>query len=278
MKLYLCLFVGFFLQFYPCTLLCLIPAQEESLRFSKRTVYLWVTGAVAALSSLFPPVVSAGGWNTNIYLVANLYMLAAVMLYAAAYFWIFRETTLKKPLILFLVIFYAVSQFVLVVLLQPFVEHWEFWKDTFPVHNIYGIHTVFLWVIIDAVMLPFMLWAFAHVVGDFIQEIEPKAMKQEFFLVMVSTLFYIGAVIYFDSMVSTFSLSFRQMACPLFLILMLEQCLIYWLLLRESVCGGGGTATIKRLWRSSIFSTRTSPVRWKMTAEHAMICATGWAS
>lgn len=238
MSLYLCHAIGFFLQFYPCTVLCLIPAGEESFRYSKRKIYLGVTLAVAVLSALFPPVVSAGGWNTNIYMVANVYMLAAVVLYAVLYFWIVREAVSKKLVVLFLVIFYAVSQFVLVVLLQPFVEHWSIWSiwiDTFPYHNIYGSHTVFLWVVLDAVMVPLAVWAFGHVVRDFIQEIDTRNMKQEFALVLVSTVFYLVSVIWFDSVVATLSLDIRIMACPMFLILMLEQCLVYFLLLRESV-------------------------------------------
>ena len=238
MILYLCNAVGFFLQLYPCTVLCLIPAGEEAFRYSKRKIYWGVTLAVAVLSALFPLMLSAVGWNTNIYLAANVYMLVAVVLYAALYFWIVRETVSKKLVVLFLVIFFAVTQFVLVVLLQPFVEHWSIWSiwnDTFPYRNIYGSHSVFLWVVLDAVMVPLAVWAFGHVVRDFIQEIDAKNMKQEFFLVLFSTVFYIVSVIWFDSVVATFSLSYRIMACPIFLILMLEQCLVYFLLLRESV-------------------------------------------
>ena len=235
MSLYLCHAIGFFLQFYPCTVLCLIPAGEESFRYSIRKIYLGVTLAVAVLSALFPLVLSAVGWDTNVYLAANVYMLAAVVLYAVLYFWIVRETVSKKLVVLFLVIFYAVSQFVLVMLFKPFVEHWNIWGDSFPLHYVYGIHTVFLWVMIDAVMVPLAVWAFSHVVRDFIQEIDARNMRQEFALVLFSTVFYLVSVIWFDSVVSTFSPEMRRMSCPLFLILMCSQCLVYFLLLRESV-------------------------------------------
>lgn len=110
MILYLCRFTGFFLQFYPCTLLCLVPAGEESLRFPKKKIILWVTMTALLLAALFPLALSAGNWGENSYAIANLYMLAAMVLYVAVYFWFFRETLPKKLLIIFLVIFYAVSQ------------------------------------------------------------------------------------------------------------------------------------------------------------------------
>lgn len=234
MILYLCRFTGFFLQFYPCTLLCLVPAGEESLRFPKKKILFWVTMTALLLAALFPLALSAGNWGEKSYAIANLYMLAAMVLYIAVYFWFFRETLPKKLLIIFLVIFYAVSQFVLVVFLMPFMDRWNFLDNVYVLNDIYG-YGVFLWLLDDAIVLPVAVVAFSRVVRDFIQEIEMKTMKQEFFLVMFSTIFYIGSVIYFDSIVSDFSVEFRRMSCPMFLILTLVQCLVYWLLLRESV-------------------------------------------
>ena len=234
MKFYVCHFAGFFLQFYPCALLCLIPSQEESLRFSKKAIYLWVTAAVAILSALFPLALAVGGLGPNIYGIGNAYMLASAVLYGTVYFWLFREAPLKKLLILFLVIFYAVSQYVLVILLHAFLEQWDLWNCELLPYKIYRMNSVCLWAMTGAVMLPFAA-AFGRVVQDYIQEIETKSMKQEFYLVMASTVFYIVSMCYFDNVVSAFSMEFQRKSIPMFLILMCSQCLVYWLLLRESV-------------------------------------------
>lgn len=229
MSLYLRQCAGFFLQFFPCALLCFLPFGEESLWVSRRRVFTGITAAVLVLSGLFPLMVAA----TEPYPIGsvshNLYMLLAVALLAAVYFRLLKEPLVKKLLVLYLAVFYAASQYWLVIATLPLLNGGHFSNE------IYSIQCLFLYTITSAVMLPPAVLVFSRVVRDFIREIEAKSMKREFFLTMFSTLACFVLMVYYSSVADYTTPDFWRLYGPPFLLVLIEQCLVYWLLLRESV-------------------------------------------
>lgn len=223
MSFYLRHAAGFFLQFLPCSLLCFLPFREESLRLGRRKIFIGLIMSVLVLSALFPLILPIGGE------IHNLYMLFSVILLAAAYFWLLRVALVKKLLVIYLAMFYAASQYWLVNLTLPFLNGGNF------INEIYTVDDLLLYVITTAIMLPLAVYAFARIVRDFILEIEAKSMKREFFLVMGSTFVYFALMIYYNSVADYTTPDFWRIYGPFFLLVLLEQCLIYWLLLRESV-------------------------------------------
>ena len=224
MSFYLRHAIGFFTQIYPCTLLCFLPFSKENLRFSWKRIFGWLTAGMLLLSALFPLIHPSEGGVTH-----DLYMVFAVSLFASAFFWLLRETLIKKMLVINLVMFYAVSLYWLVNLVLPFFNGGDSGGE------VYGPKDLFLWVPITVITLHVAVQAFRRVVRDLIREIETKSMRREFLVVWFSTLIYFGMTIYYNSTVNYASSDFWQLYGIPSLLMFLEQCLVYWLLLRESV-------------------------------------------
>lgn len=229
MSLYLRQGAGFFLQLFPCGLLCFLPFGEESLRTSRRRLFAGLAMAALVLAGLFPLMVVV----TEPYPIGsvshNLYMILAVVLLAAAYFYLLKEPLVKKLLVLYLAVFYAASQYWLVIATLPLLNGGHFSNE------IYSIQCLFLYAVTSVVMLPPAVLAFSRVVRDFIREIEARSMKREFFLTMFSTLACFALMVYYSSVADYTTPDFWRLYGPPFLLVLVEQCLVYYLLLRESV-------------------------------------------
>lgn len=229
MSFYLRHAVGFFIQLFPCGLLCFLPFSGEKLRFRRKWIFTALTISILLLSMLFPLVLTVTSSMPFGDIIHNLYMLSAVILMVVAYLWLLREVLVKKLLVIYLTMFYEAGQYWLVVMILPLLNHGHYTGEVYPAQ------VLFLWGVTTVVMLPMAILAFRSVVRDFISEIEPESMKQEFFMVMFSTLIYFVLMIYYNSVADYTSLAYWRLYGPPFLLVSVEQCLVYWLLLRESV-------------------------------------------
>lgn len=156
MSYYLRHVAGFFLQVFPCALLCCLPFGAESLPLARGKLAAVLAAAVLAFSAVFPLVLPVGG------AVQNLYMLAAVALLAAAWFWRLRAALVKKLLVLYLALFYAATQYWLVIAMLPLLNGGNFSSQ------VYSPQCLLLYAATTAVMLPPAGYAFSRVVRDFI--------------------------------------------------------------------------------------------------------------
>lgn len=224
MSFYLRHAAGFFLQLFPCMLLCFVPFKAERLRFRQRTIFIGMTAAVLIMSLLFPMTLSVGE------AIHNLYMLLAIILLSVAYFYLLREPSTKKLLVICMVMFYATSQYWLVNLALSFVRKGEILSA-----EVYTNWDLVLYTAATVIMFPLVLLVFDRIVREFICTIETKRMKREFFLVIFSTMIYFFQMIHFDSVHRYTEAGYWRVCGPMFLLALLEQCIIYWLLLRESV-------------------------------------------
>lgn len=212
---------GFFLQYFPCTMLCMLPFSQESVRLRKRTVYVAMTLGSAALSLLFLLFLGSG--------THDLYMLLAVLLFSVAYFALIREPPFKKMLVLYLVIFYAASQYWLVNTLLPLLH-----IETVA-QEVYSARSMILWVATTAILFPLAIWVFRRIVADYIRAIDASNIRRQSRLVMLSTPGFFLLIIYYNSVTDYISPKFWRLYGPPILLMLLDQCLIYWLLLSESM-------------------------------------------
>ena len=217
--------LGFFIQFTPCVLMIFLPFPEESLRASRKHVLIGILAGAAIFAALFPlPLLLAPGFDV----IGNMEMLAAMALTLAAYFPLVREAPVKKVLVFFIALFYAVSQFWLVNAVLSFLPSDRYWGN-----GPYPVLTTLLYAICAAVTLPVMLKCVLRPMGDFIREMEPAEMHREFATAILSTTGFIAAlmVIYIFGPYP----QYRYGTMLMELLLIIEQILIYWLVFRESL-------------------------------------------
>lgn len=235
MSAYFCHALGFFLQIGPCALLSFLPflpsrtrpaaAAQEGARWR---IICGAESACAALALAFPPALRAGSTVLPLAACANLSMLFAIALLVFAYLRLVREPLVKKLVVLCLVTFYALTQYVAVNAALPFVE--KGYGEA-----VYSFEGTVAWAVSTLIMLPFAIWAFSRGIRDYVNEIDPANMQREFALVLLASLVYFGIVIYYSSAASLHNMDeWKTYGIPcLFAFFMML--LFYWLIFRESV-------------------------------------------
>ncbi|MDO5422763.1 MAG: GHKL domain-containing protein [Eubacteriales bacterium] len=217
---------GFFLQLAPCGVLCFLPFSEGVFRWPKRRTMGAVTLCELLLALLFPLVLRATRFQQ---LTGNLYMLGAVLLLAAAYFRLLRDASAKKLLVLFLVMFYALTQYCAVILALPLVNGGVFSSE------MYTLRCLLLWAVTTAVMFPVGVLVSLKIVRDYLAEIAPEHMGRDFVWVMFFTVAYFALIIRYNTLIDYSRPDQIILFAPLLLLLFWQQGLAWWLLLRESV-------------------------------------------
>ncbi len=223
--------LGFFIQLFPCALMIFLPFPQEDYRFQRSRIFAWMTIVSVISAVLFTLVLclrDTARYPKHI-VISNSSMFAAILLILAAYIWLVRESLLKKILVFFIVLFYAVTEFVMVngihAILNPDGIDTTVYPYTESFLLLYAVTTVFL--------LPIMLAAVIRPLKEYIREIEPRNMRREFFIAVFSTLVYFAMTIYCETIIGSAGY-FQYFLLPM-LFLTLNQVLIYWLLFRESV-------------------------------------------
>ncbi len=223
--------LGFLIQLFPCALMIFLPFPQEACRFPRRRIFAWMTFISAVLALVFSAVLclrDVDRYPKHI-VISNPFMSAAVLLILAAYIWLVREALMKKVLVFFTVLFYAVTEFVLVNVIQAVINPAGLATTAYTYTGSY----LLLYAVTTALLLPLMLGAVLRPLKEYIQEIEPRNMQREFSIAILSTLAYFIMIICCDTVIGKAGY-FAYFLLPM-LFLTLNQILIYWLLFRESV-------------------------------------------
>lgn len=231
MMFYLVNALGFFIQLAPCALMIFLPFPELAFRFERKRVLVGTALAPALLSALFPLVLMIFPPNPG-GMAGNLMMLFAMLLILAAYVWLVREALIKKIMVFFIVLFYAVAQFCLANTIKSIISAATGSMLVVEPGWSYSLLDTLLFAATAAVMLPVTLLRVIRPLRDFIDEIEPRNMRREFVISTVSTTAFIAVVMYIRTIVyPQFFLTINLLQ----MFLILEQLLIYRLVYRESV-------------------------------------------
>ncbi len=223
--------LGFLIQLFPCALMIFLPFPQEAYRFKRRTVFTWMLAISLMMAAVFAAVLCLRDLKKypGHILISNLFMLAAILLILAAYVWLLRESLIKKILVFFIVLFYAVTEFVLVNMAHGIFFPGEPDTILYP----YTASFLLLYFVTTVLLLPVMLACVIYPLKGYIREIEPGNMRREFFIAMTSTLLYIILAIYCETFFA--KMDFLDLYLPLLIFLTLNQLLIYWLIFREAL-------------------------------------------
>ena len=224
--------LGFFLQIFPCMVLCVLPWGEEAYRFRRKWTLLGFGTAAAVLALAFPlPLFATAGRDSfALFLAANLYMLTSVVLCCAAYFWTIRENAIKKLLAVNLAGVYAAVQFMLVNMAAPFV-------GAGTPDEVYPPAILGLFLGSTAALFPIAARMMRHTVRCYLRQTEPQLMKREFLWVFFASMAYFALLIFYNTTVDLhyFSGDFWRILSPPFLFAAVVLVAFYWILLREAV-------------------------------------------
>lgn len=230
MSFFLRHFVGFLIQIGGGMLLSLLPFSGRVFRYPKK----WVLGGYAALSVLlalgFPLVMGRSAlrnvdWRST---MANLYMLFAILLLTALYFWILRTQTVKKLVALVPVLFYAATQYLLVNLASPL-----FPGGILP--DVYPPLTLALYAGSALVLFPLTALLMARWVKPYLEEIEPGNIRREFRALLAETALYFLMLVLYASRPDGLLADYWWWIVPPMLLATGILGLSYWTLFRESV-------------------------------------------
>ncbi len=222
--------LGFFIQFFPCALMIILPFPQESLRFKRKNIILWTTVFSVIFAILFSSVLcfrDISKYPKHI-IISNSFMLATILIELAMYIWLVRESLMKKVMVFFIVLFYAVTEFVMVNTIHSFL-----YPLTDTTVYTYTESFLLLYAVTTALMMPLMFFVVIRPLKEYIQNIEPKNMRREFLTAVISTFIYFIMTIYCDTVIG--KIGFFQYFLPPMFFLTINQMLIYWLIFRESV-------------------------------------------
>ena len=226
---------GFFLEIFPCVVMVFLPFPEEAYRFQRRRVLLGQAAAVTGVSVLFPAVMYAAAGQGTIAMAANIFMGTVILLTLIAQGWLVREAPIKKTMVVFAVVFYGVTQYWVVNMLLgavakviPLSQELENW-------SVYSLRGLAVYAVTTVILLPLMLLLVIRPLSEYLQEIETKKMRQEFFILAVTTVAFLLMMMAAD--VRYYRLRYREYVreLPQLLMTLLYQMVIYWLIFRESV-------------------------------------------
>ena len=217
--------IGFFLQVFFAALLCLVPFQKESYRYSIKRILTIVTAGIILFSSLFPIALKS---SLNIFsemtVFGNIYMLLVIFIFISFYFWIVLEPVIKKILVVFLVVFYSSTQYMVVNQFFPLFPNEQ-------MTELYEPPMFFLYFITTAIFFPVAGLLMKRTLRDYFQEIEPKNIQKEFKTILMFTLLYFTMMFLF----SFTSVLHWWLIGPPFLLVACVLTTFYWFLFRESI-------------------------------------------
>ncbi|MCD7738094.1 MAG: hypothetical protein LUH58_03520 [Lachnospiraceae bacterium] len=186
--------IGFFLQLAPSVYLCLIPFGKGAFQIPKKRIYAGYTAVCALLSLFFPVFLKSSLFTSllNVDVRANLYMLLAVILFVTSLFFCIREATMKKVMVIFLALIYALTQYIIVNLIGSFLP-----REL--VTEVYSESYFILFAVSTAIMFPFCAVTFHRVLGNYIREIDSRNMRKEFNIVTGVSLAYVAVLLVYAS-------------------------------------------------------------------------------
>ncbi|MCC8046208.1 MAG: GHKL domain-containing protein [Clostridiales bacterium] len=230
MIFYLSHFMGFLIQYGTAMAVCLLPYHEETFRFPRKKLIPGFCLMAVLFSVGFPLAMKFVERFSleDLNMVANSYMMIAILLFCAGYFWLVQTETIKKWLVLVLAIIYAAAHYMAAnMLCDLFDRAWHY--------EIYPPFTTAMYAASAIVLFPVMALIMRKIIRGYLDEMEVSYIRREFLLLLITSLTFLAL------MVGCYSLPdylarrhwwLIMFAIPLVLVMFV---LIYCLLFREAV-------------------------------------------
>ncbi len=226
--------LGFFIQFFPCALMIFLPFPQDSYRFRRGRIFICVTVAAIITAAMFPAAMQRG-YSGNAAYIANVFMFSAILLTMLAYIWLVRESLIKKLLVFFVVLFYATLQYCLVNALNGLLPGFYRVYEDVAEWAVYSPSGVLLYLITAAFLLPMMLSFVIRILREYITKVETRSMRREFIILIASTTVFVIMIICVDFSYYYMEYRLYLLLLTMFLVMLVDQVLIYWLIFRESL-------------------------------------------
>lgn len=223
-------FAGFFIQIGTGAMLCLLPFSGDNFRYPKKRV-MFGFGIMVLFASLGYPLVRELMTFVkfeNMTILSNVYMLFVMIGAIILYFCVIQAETVKKLIVLTLVMFYEATQYLLVNLASPLFPQ-GILPDAYP-PLILALYTG-----TALVMFPAAVFLMIKIVGVYLEEVEIQNIKHEFNIVLIVTVLYFLMLFLYSSRPNVDIAAFWWWVTPPFLLTAVILCFFYWILFRESV-------------------------------------------
>ncbi|MCC8167985.1 MAG: GHKL domain-containing protein [Clostridiales bacterium] len=222
---------GFFIQFGAGMALCLMPFGEGAFCFSRKRIYVSSLALAILASACFPLVINMSIVRSYAMqtLCANMYMLAALLLFVFMYFKMLRPVEMiKKLVVLVLALLYAAAQYLLVNLgLSLFPD------PVLP--EVYPPLTLALFAGTAAVMFPPFAILMSKAVKDYLAEMEVENIRREFGIILTITFLYLAILMIYASIQTGMLSAFWWIIVPPLMLDAVVLGVFYWSLFSESV-------------------------------------------
>lgn len=182
---------GFFLQLYPCVLLCCLPFTKSEWKIKRRIVIGMMAGLAAGSALIFPYVVWALGM-IKMEIVGNVYMAAAVLICVAIFFPLLQIRWYKKVLVICVVLYYALAQYMIVNFALGFVTEGE-------ESELYSISVLALYVITMAILFPLFYRILCYIHRKIFWDWGDKEIRRSLLTVSGLTIVYVAAMCVFST-------------------------------------------------------------------------------
>lgn len=224
--------VGFFVQFFPCVLICILPFDSSAFKIKSKYAILLFTLFSAVGSAVF----SAAEYMIRqrdfsiVQHYGNLFFLIAAALMLVPYIFLVKENPMKKILSFFFTVNYASLVFVMSNIVDMF-------NPTKPVEYplVYSNSFLPCMIIVSVLVFPAFLVFVKKIVKRFFASMELRNVQIQFIVSIFLTAFNIVSLVFFTK-------TFRQQIidrdlhiCLLHLMLNIAIMLYYWAILGLSV-------------------------------------------
>lgn len=222
--------LGFFLQIFPCAVLCYLPFQKDYYRFSRR-ITLAIVFVIGVLSAILFPITQNkkseelfGSINAS----ANVYMLVIIVIVVMFFYFTIEERAIKKMIVLNLVVFYASTQYMIVNLFAPLITSNDLME-------VYSTAYFVLFFVSTVVLFPMTGLMMRKVVYQYMQEIDPDNMQREFRWAVSISVFSIIMMCIYATVPITKEFNEWSATGPLFILITIVLIQLFYSLFEESV-------------------------------------------
>lgn len=186
--------LGFFLQFFPCMLLCILPFSNVQFRFGKARTAIGLTAVVLAMAAGFPCLFQfklnrmGTTWTSAFYeqkmtliTLANTYMGVCIVLGVVIFHFAVRTEMCKRLLVLLLALVYGMIEYITVNLSVYFL---------FYNPELYSVEVVLLYGVTTVVTFPFIAHFMKKRVYTYLERRDAPEIYRRLAMAVILTLLY----------------------------------------------------------------------------------------
>lgn len=183
--------LGFFLQLYPCLLLCCRPFEAYRWKIEKKKFMGIMAGVVFVSAMIFPWILKI--WNqVPVEVVGNLYMVMAIIVCVSIFFRMVNTEWYKKAFVTSIVLYYGLTQYVVVNFILKLITKEE-------QIELYSCLVILLYGCTMIVLFPLFFRTLGYIQKRIFLEMHGKKIQDSLLMVSGITAAYVIAMCIFST-------------------------------------------------------------------------------